>query len=236
MSRRQVMYGLDRLIALQVIVARLEAGKENEYQWNEYFLQTGFLTSANSAHVPVQDLHIPCADSAHVPVQSLHHIYIEFLLDYLSKLFLEYFQSNESLIKRVPPKRGQKGVAKDFATHYYISRKDAWTEAIEAAVKKGGYVRTYVALAGGFNIDNVSYPKAYLTKLIWDESHQHESKKKSYLAKSGHLDSDETFLKFLSERKNRSEVTEEKYFSEETCEMELTYMTGMESAGEEMYE
>lgn len=240
MSRRAVMYGLDRLIDLQLIIARLDAGKVTEYQWNEYFLQTGFLnvpaTSANSAHVPVQTLHITDANSAHVPVQTLHLIYIEFLLDYLSKLYLEYFASSKSLIKRIPPRRGQKGVAKDFATHLYITRKDAWKEAIEVAVKKGGYVRTYVALAGGFNIENVDYPKAYLRKLIWDESHQYESKKKSYLAKQGHLDSDDAFLRFLFERSNRGNEKTETETTTDELEVEITFMTGSESGGEEMYE
>lgn len=236
------MYGVERLIENRVLSVRQTAGKEAEYTWNTYFLQTGDLsikdTSANLAQVDVQSLHTPCEKSAQVHVQTLHHIYIEFLLDYLSKLFLEYFKNPNPLIKRVPPKRGQKGVAKDFATNYYITRKDSWTEAINEAVKKGGYVRTYLACVGGFNIDQVNYPKAYLKKLIWDEGHQWESQKKSNLAKQGHLDSDAALLRFIKQRSERGyEAAEEdpKYFSEETQEMELTYMTGEES-GEEIYE
>lgn len=200
LSRRQVMYGLDRLIDLRLIVARTSAGKTTEYQWNEYFLLTGELASASSAHPPVQSLHTSCAELAHLPVQTLHHTYIEFILDYIYILYKEYFKSEESLVKRIPPKRGIKGVAKDVATHLYVSRKDAWLEAIEASIKKGGYVRTYVALAGGFNIDQVNYPKSYLTKLIWDESHQYESKKKSHLANNGHLDDDQALLNFIQRR------------------------------------
>ena len=239
MSRRQVMYGIERLIEIRVISMRLDAGKMTEYQWNQYFLQTGDFaqpdTSANSALVPVQSLHQTSAKSAPALVQSLHHIYIEFLLDYLFKLYLEYFRNPNPLIKRVPPKRGQKGVAKDFATHYYITRKDSWTEAIEEAIKKGGYVRTYLALVGGFNIDKVNYPKAYLKRLIWDEGHIWESQKKSYLAKQGHLDSDAAFLRFLKERSERGQHEEENENSTDETPVEITYMTGLES-GEGLYE
>jgi hypothetical protein len=240
MSRRQVMYGIDRLNALGVFIARINVGATTEYQWNEYFLQTGYLsridTSANSAPVDVQSLHQCDAELAPVLVQNLHGIYIEFILDYLSKLYLEYFASSESLVKRVPPKRGQKGVAKDFATHYYISRRDGWTEAIEASIKFGGYVRTYVALAGGFDIKKVAFPKAYLKKLIWDESHQYESKKNSHIAKNGTLDSDEIFLKWIEARHNRGKNTEEIENNLAGLKVELTYMSESDDSGEERYE
>lgn len=236
MSRRQVMYGVERLSALGLFIVRSEPGSITEYQWNEYFLLTGVFderrTMANFAPVEVQSLHQSDAKSAPALVQSLHGIYIEFLLDYLSKYYLEYFRSNASLVKMVPPKRGQKGVAKDFATHYYISRRDGWLEAIEASIKLSGYVRTYLALAGGFNIEKVAFPKAYLKKVVWDESHQWEARKKSYLAKSGHLDSDQDFLLWLKARADRDHSFEEKKQTDELA-TEIVYMTGDEQCGEE---
>jgi hypothetical protein len=236
LSRRQVLYGIDRLSALGLFIARITPGSMTEYQWNEYFLLTGNLdekrASANFAPAQVQILHQPCANVAPVLVQNLHAIYIEFLLDYLFKLYLEYFSANISLVKRVPPKRGQKGVPKDFGTHYYVTRAQAWTEAIEASIKVGGYVRTYLACAGGFNIDSVSFPKAYLKKLIWDEVHQYESKKKSHLYKNGTLDSDEIFLTWLYERNKRGEIKESEKELDDLS-VELIHMTGTEESGEE---
>lgn len=236
MSRRQVMYGVERLSALGLFIARSKPGSITEYQWNEYFLQSGIFdekrTSANFAPEHVQTLHQTDAKPAPELVQTLHGIYIEFLLDYLSKLYLEYFTAQKSLVKRIPPRRGQKGVAKDFATHRYISRREGWIEAIEASVKLSGYVRTYVALAGGFDIEKVAFPKAYLKKLVWDESHQWESKKKSHLFKNGTLDSDTIFLNWIEARKNRGQISEDQKNLEQVP-VEITVMTGDEDFGEE---
>lgn len=226
------MYGIERLNDVGLFIVRNEAGSENEYQWNLYFLQTGQLTRAESAHPPVQNLHTSCAKSAHPPVQNLHHIYIEFILDYLYILYKQYFTAQEFIKKRVPPKRGQKGVAKDFATHYFVSRQEEWKAAIEAATKKGGYARTYLALAGGFDIDNVAYPRSYLCKLIWDESHQWEAKKKSHLFNNGHLDTDDKFLNWILERSQRGQG--EDLEAEFDADVEVTYMDSYE--GEEFHE
>jgi hypothetical protein len=200
-ARRQVVYSVQKLIDLRLLSARLvkERGELPRiiYKWNEYLLKTGEYTIAKNAPVLVQEMHQSSAENAPILVQEMHPIYIEFILDYIYNFYRDYFASNSSLVKRVPKKRGQNGEPQSSGSYLYISRKDAWKEAIEAVQPKSGWVRIYVALAGGFNIDNVNHPTSYLRKVVWDESHQWESKKKSHLYNQGHLDSDEAFLKFI---------------------------------------
>lgn len=205
-SRRQSMYGMQRLIEIRLFSVSLNGNKAATYQWNEFFLRTGELYGAKFSPVDVQNFHQRGEKLSPEEVKELHHVYIEFLLDFIYKLYKAYFDSNASLIKRVPGTRRPKGVPQGSGTLLYISRKEAWREAIQATSQKSQWVRIYCALAGGFNIEEVNHPTAYLKKIVFDEARQHESKRKSNLYNEGHLDSDLAFLNFIQERNRRGHV------------------------------
>lgn len=210
---RQAMIGVQRLIELRLISCVSESKLENKYKFSEHFLREG-APSENLSHGQMKIFHIEGENLSQEDVKDIHSIYIDLLIDKLYIFYRDYFATNQTIAKRIPAKKIKKSgdiiaAPQGSGTTVYLSREQAWREAISwAALSKAGYVRTYLALMGGFNIDEVDYPTAWLKKVLWDESRQYESKKKSYLYSCGYLDDDDTFLQFIL--KNGEEARERK--------------------------
>lgn len=208
LSVRQVQVGIEHLVELGVILCEFRAPRKNKYTWRISFLQNGTTRqdiAADNLDIfawsDVQSLHGQHAKLACLTVQEMPGLYIEFTLDTLSRLYRDYFSSASTIKIRVPARKSgtKRSDPQGSGSVVELSRRAAWEEAILycATLKRSSWVRVYLTMVSGFNIDKVTHPKAYLKKLMWDESRQYESRKKSWLCSQGLLDNDDTFLRFI---------------------------------------
>jgi hypothetical protein len=214
LSKRKVIDCISKMTAHGVLSVEMHLNKQNVYKWNEGFLK---FSGANGSPREVKTVHLGGENGSPREVKTVHHIYIVFFKELIKDSHKEFFSEiGAGYQVRVPPKKKKK-VAQDCAgsqetkkvaldsaslpiqsTTRFISRSDAWNEAVESLLSKKGcdvWVNAYIALKTKFDPYSVLFPKRFLAALHCDKATHWEFKKSQGFPL--HLESDATFFEYL---------------------------------------